>query len=123
MNNEQTAQKALNLLGIAQRANKLVSGELAVEQCVRSGKAKILFVAADASDATKKKYDDMAKYRQVEVIYLFSKQSLGECIGKNYRAAVALSDRGLTNAILRIIQADKDKLMGVDQCPNIESMN
>lgn len=44
----------MSLLGLAQKAGKIVSGELAVEKAVRSGKAKLIVVAADGSDNTKK---------------------------------------------------------------------
>lgn len=100
-------KRMLNLLGIAQRGNRLVSGELAVEQAIRNGKAKLLLVAHDASDNTKKKYADMAKTHELQSYALFSKEELGECIGRVYRASVALSDEGLAEALVKLIEADK----------------
>lgn len=106
MNNIQN-QKIFNLLSMAQRANKVVSGELAVEKFVQSGRAKLLLVANDVSDATRKKYTNMANFYQVNLINILSKQMLGECIGKNYRAAIALDDDGFIKALLKLIDTDK----------------
>lgn len=100
-------QKIVNLLSMAQRANKIVSGELAVEKFVQSGKANLLIIATDVSAGTMKNYTDMAKFYQVNLIPLFSKQQLGECIGKSYRAAIALEDNGFIKALLKLIDTDK----------------
>jgi ribosomal protein L7Ae-like RNA K-turn-binding protein len=48
-------QKILNMLGLARRAGKLVTGEELVVDEVRKQKAKLVFVASDASENTRKK--------------------------------------------------------------------
>lgn len=53
MNND---QKVLNLLGMAKRAGKLVSGEDLSLKEIRNGTAKLVIVAVDASENTRKKY-------------------------------------------------------------------
>lgn len=42
-------QKVLNLLGLAQRANKLVTGEQLVLKQVRAKKAYLVFIASDGA--------------------------------------------------------------------------
>lgn len=96
-------QKIMNLLGIAQRARQVVSGELAVEKFVQSGKAKLLIVAEDVSEGTRKSYMDMAKFYHVQLISILSKEDLGAAIGKYNRAAVALSDPGFIKALIKLI--------------------
>ena len=96
-------QKIASLLGLAQKAGKIVSGELAVEKAVKSGQAKILILATDCSVATKKNYRDMATYYKVELFELFSKEELGTCIGKVYRAALAVIDAGFSTAVKKIL--------------------
>ena len=80
------------MLGFAQKAGKLASGELAVEQAVRSGKAKLILVAADASDNTRKNYLDMAKFYKIACQETLSKDQFGKAIGKPPRAALAVTD-------------------------------
>ena len=49
----------ISLLGIAKRAGKVVSGEFATEKEVKAGYAELVIVAQDASDNTKKKFQNM----------------------------------------------------------------
>ena len=46
--------KALAMIGLAQKAGKIVSGEFATEKAVKTGKAALVIVAGDASENTKK---------------------------------------------------------------------
>jgi ribosomal protein L7Ae-like RNA K-turn-binding protein len=97
-------QKITSLLGIAQKARKIASGELAVEKAVKSGQAKLLIIAIDCSEATKKNYRDMTTYYNVELHELFSKEQLGACIGKVYRAALAVTDVGFSTTIKKLLE-------------------
>jgi ribosomal protein L7Ae-like RNA K-turn-binding protein len=103
MSNE---QKIASLLGLAQKAGKVVSGELAVEKAVKSGQAKLLIMATDCSAATKKNYRDMTTYYKVEIHELYSKEELGRCIGRMYRATVAVTDAGFCTAINKLIDTE-----------------
>ncbi len=96
-------QKIISLLGLAQKAGKIASGELAVEKAIKSGKAKLLIIAADCSESTKKNYRDMSTYYDVEFYEKFSKEQLGQCIGKLHRAALAITDPGFNKAIKTLL--------------------
>jgi len=91
--------RLVSLLGLAQKAGKLASGEVAVENAVRAGKAKLVLIAADASDNTKKSYRDLAAYYQGAYYEGLSKDELGHAIGKPSRAALAVTDVGFGRAI------------------------
>lgn len=47
-------QKWMSLLGLANRARKLISGEELVLKDIRNGNAKLVILAADASKNTEK---------------------------------------------------------------------
>ncbi len=96
-------QSIINLLSMAQRANKLLSGEFAVEKAVPAGKVKILLVADDASEAAKKQYADMARTHNVPLYHILTKETLGQGIGKNYRAVAGLTDAGFSKALLKLL--------------------
>ena len=51
-------KKIFSLIGLATRARKTVSGEFATEKAVKSFKACLVIVAEDASDNTKKLFQD-----------------------------------------------------------------
>ncbi len=93
--------QVLSAIGLAKRAGKLVSGEMAVEQCVRSGKAKLLLIASDASAATIDRYQSMAIYYEAPWRFALQKNEMGGAIGKGTRAAAAVTDTGLATMIIK----------------------
>ena len=75
-------QKVSNLLGLAQRARKIVSGEEMVVKAIQDQKAKLVFLAHDASPNLTKKIQDKSHYYQVEVITVFSTLELSIAVRK-----------------------------------------
>ena len=94
--------KILNLIGLAMKAGQVVSGEFSVEKCIKSGKAKMVIMAEDASDNTMKKFKDKCNYYNVPIIIYSTKEHLGAALGKELRSSIALTEDGLKNAILKI---------------------
>ena len=97
-------EKILNLLGLAQRAGKMVSGEEFVLNDVRTEKMKIVFVATDASDNTKKKLTDKCSYYEVPCILSFSQGELSHAIGK-HRMICGVTDAGFAKKLKELIQS------------------
>lgn len=91
--------KILSMTGIAAKAGKLVSGEFSTEKAVKTKKAHLVMVASDASDNTKKHFLDMCTYRSIAYYEYADKEMLGKCIGKDYRASLAVIDENLAKAI------------------------
>ena len=91
--------KVISLLGLAERAGKIASGEFAAEKAVKTGKAYLVIVAEDASDNTRKKFSDMCKYYQVPLACYAQKELLGHGSGKELRASLAVLDSGFAKAI------------------------
>lgn len=60
-------EKILQFLGLATRARKLVTGEELVISEVRRGNAKLVIVAEDASENTRKKLHDKCNSYNVPV--------------------------------------------------------
>lgn len=105
-------QKIMNLLGMAQRAGRVASGDFAVTKAVQGNKVHLLLVAGDASAETRKRYEQMAAKAKIRIIYLGDREQLGHCIGKDFRAAAAITDAGFANAIARFCPLDGET--GVD---------
>lgn len=93
--------KALSLLGMAMRAGKLVTGDETVLKNVKQGKARLVILAGDASDNTKKKYRDKCSTYNVKLVEMFDRVSLGEAIGKSERVLIAVTDAGFSASIAR----------------------
>lgn len=99
--------KAVAMLGLAAKAGKVFSGEFSTERAVKDGKAKLVIVAEDASDNTKKLFKNMCTYYRVPIYFLCSKSELGHSIGKEFRASVAVTDGNLADSIVKKIEAMK----------------
>ena len=95
--------KIIALLGLAQKAGKLVSGEHAVTKTVQSGKAYIMIGAADSSDNTKHKYKNMAAYYDIPYYEIGTKILLGDSIGKVHRSCLVVTDQGFSQAIQKLL--------------------
>ena len=91
--------KTLMLVSLAMKAGKVASGEFSTEKVVKQGKAKLVMVSGEASDNTKKRFQDMCTYYQVPICFYGSKAELGSAIGKEFRASLAVVDVGLADAI------------------------
>mgnify|MGYP002512957260 CR=1 FL=1 len=99
--------KILSLAGLAMKAGKVASGEFATEKAVKSGLARLVLVAEDASDNTKKMFANMCDYYNVPLYYYSDKETLGAAIGRRYRASLALTDEGFAKTVTKEIEKMK----------------
>lgn len=99
--------KIYSLLGLATKAGKVVSGEFATEKSVKSGTAWLVLVAEEASDNTKKLFNDKCKFYEVPVYCFGTKDMLGHAIGKAMRSSLAITDEGFAKAIVKLMEQDK----------------
>ena len=99
-----TRDKVLNLIGLAMKAGHVVSGEFSVEKYIKSGKAKLVIIATDASQNTKKKFEDNCKFYNVPMIIYSTKEALGMTLGKGLRSSITLTENGFKSAILKITE-------------------
>lgn len=102
-----TNKKIYSLLGLAQRAGKIASGEFMTEQSVKAGTAVLIIVAQDASANTKKNFNDMATYYEVPIEIVGNKEELGHAIGKEIRASLAVLDYGFAKSIQKQLKDSK----------------
>lgn len=95
--------RILAFISIANKAGKVASGEFATETAVKSGKAKLVIVASDASENTKKFFNDKCRFYSVKCIEYGTKEQLGRACGKDFRSNAAILDKGFGDNILRLI--------------------
>ena len=70
--------KVLSMLGIAAKSGSVVSGEFSTEKAVKEGRAYLVIVP----------------------MYIYSdKETLGHCIGKEFRASLAIVNEGLAHSV------------------------
>lgn len=98
--------KILSLIGLATKAGKTVSGEFSTEKAVKSGTACLVLVSEDASANTKKKFQNMCTWYEVPIYFYGTKEELGAAMGKQFRASMAVTDPGLSDAIAKQFTLD-----------------
>lgn len=102
--------KALSLISLATKAGRTASGEFCTENEVKSGKAELVVVAADASDNTKKKFQNMCDFYEVPIYFYGDKDTLGHAMGKEFRATLAVTDAGFAKGIIRHLEAENETI-------------
>lgn len=85
--------KKLNLLGLAQAASSLVSGEERVIQAIQQGEAKLVVVANDASPSTQEKINNKCSYYQVPINLDYKMVDISQALGKK-RSICAFTNKG-----------------------------
>jgi ribosomal protein L7Ae-like RNA K-turn-binding protein len=95
--------KILNLLGLAMRAGKLVTGEELTLKDIRNNTAKFVFVAADASENTRKKIKDKCSYYNVPVSESLTQSEMSHAIGRS-RMIIGINDQGFAAKIKELIK-------------------
>ncbi|MDD7770825.1 L7Ae/L30e/S12e/Gadd45 family ribosomal protein [Suipraeoptans intestinalis] len=100
------ADKALSLIGLATKAGRTVSGEFSTEKAVKDGRASLVVVAGNASENTKKKFRNMCEFYGVPIYFYKDKDTLGNAMGKEFRASLAVLDEGFANGIRKAMETD-----------------
>ena len=93
--------KVFSMIGLATRARKVVSGEFSTEKSVKSGRSHMVIVSEEASDNTRKMFQNMCTYYKVPIYFFGKKEELGHAMGKEMRASLALLDAGFSKALVK----------------------
>lgn len=96
-----------SMLGLCQRAGKLLSGDCMVKASIKDRKAVLVLLATDASERTKKEYLHLARSNNIGIVQWGTKIDLGLSVGKSLRAAVAIIDNNFAKTIKQIIEREE----------------
>jgi len=73
--------------------------ERSLKKAIKSGKAYLVIVSEEASDNTKKMFENSCAYYKVPVYQFGMKEELGHAMGKEMRASLAVLDSGFAKAL------------------------
>lgn len=96
-------KKHLQLIGLANRAQRCVSGTEAILEYIERSEVKFVIIAKDASSNTKSTIINKCRQKNVPYKIMETRYELGKAVGKNQRIAVALTDEGFASKIQTII--------------------
>lgn len=99
---KEKTDRALNYLGLMRRAGRLELGESGTGAAVRAGSARIVVLAADASENAEKRAAGYLAGRRALLVRLpYTKAELSEYLGKSGCSMAACTDFGLSAAFLK----------------------
>lgn len=96
-------RKIYSLLGFAQKAGRVVSGENICEKFLKKGKVFLIIITMDASESTKSHLQDLCAKKGVDCKIWGNKISVGVSIGKSPRVAVAVLDQHFAGEIMKLL--------------------
>ncbi|MCR4434591.1 MAG: ribosomal L7Ae/L30e/S12e/Gadd45 family protein [Clostridiales bacterium] len=101
-----------SFLGLAMKAGKAISGEETCERAVKAGKVELVIVAEDASLNTKKKFEDMCSFRNLEIRVFGNKEDMGRSMGKDVRSVAAIVEKGFAKKMMEMIDNKSSEFGG-----------
>lgn len=91
--------KIFGLIGMAKRAGRVAGGDFSVNASIKDGSARLVIIARDASENTKKNITNSCKFYNTDYIEYGNLEELGKFTGSDIRATVAIKDDGFARAI------------------------
>ncbi|MDR2977469.1 MAG: YlxQ-related RNA-binding protein [Streptococcaceae bacterium] len=95
-------QKLLNILGLAKRAGKLVTGEELVVRAIQNQTVQLVFLASDASSNLTKKVNNKSNTYQIKISQDFTQNELSQAIGSD-RKVIAVADEGFAKKMEKLL--------------------
>ena len=99
--------RLLSLLGIAQKAGKVVSGGFLCEKSIKARQARLVIIAGDAQKNTVSTISNKCTFYNIPFGFYGTKETLGRAIGKEERSCVAVTDQGLADSINKLLSSGK----------------
>ena len=99
--------KALQYLGIARKSGNIELGEDNAKALIKAGKARLVLLAADASEGVTKRVNGYVYGFRAPVVRLpFDATALGGALGRARCSAAAIPDLGLAKSLADALAAE-----------------
>lgn len=96
--------RILSLLGLSLRGGNLAVGEEPVDAAARAKDARLLLLAADSADNTRRRCEHMAQVGNCLWVRLpCTKEQVGRALGRTSVALAAVTDIGLASALAKLL--------------------
>jgi len=95
--------KIYSMLGLARRGGNISLGFDACISDISKGKSKLVLIAQDASEKTKKNILYECEKYNCKYIEYGEKELLGQCLGKKALSVISITDENIVSYILKNI--------------------
>ena len=97
------SNKIYGLIGLVRRAGKITFGTESSIDNIEKKKAKLVIVAEDSSDRTKKNFKDLCKNLNVEIRIVGTIEKLSQSIGQVNKAVIVIKDENFAKELIKRI--------------------
>ena len=95
--------KIYGLIGLARRAGKVNFGTESSQDCIKRKKAKLVIIAEDAAERTKKNFKIECEKERIQMRVFGKIESLSNCIGEVNKAVITINDENFAKEIIKKI--------------------
>ena len=99
-------EKMLGYLGMATRAGKLVTGYNTCLDMIPRGKLKLVILAEDVGENTRKKLQDKCDSYEVPLHIGAGAEEMSRATGKIDKGVFGIMDKGFAESIIKAIESD-----------------
>jgi len=96
-------ERAMSMLGLCARAGKLISGEKAVVQAIRSGACALAILDGGVAVNGEKAVSQACQTHETPLLRT-APGELGRAIGRPGRMAVAVTDAGMARRVIQLCE-------------------
>lgn len=94
--------KFIQFLGLVKKSGNIIEGYNKCEEGIKFGKIKLLIITNDCSDNTKSKFTSLCNKNNICVINDYSKNELGEILGREEISIVGITNPGMGKKLIEI---------------------
>ena len=98
-----TESRVFGLLGLSAKAGKICFGKDACTDLIEKRKIKLVIVAMDAADRTKKDVKFICDNNNTKICFYGPIESLSKAIGKSNKAIIGIKEENFAKQIEKII--------------------
>lgn len=92
-------EKILGMIGLAKRAGAVSCGEMLCSESIKKRKARLVIIAEDTSDNSKKSIINSCTYYKTPYIIFSTKELLGRYTGGSVRSVISINDNNFAKSI------------------------
>ncbi len=107
--------KVLRLIGLCRKSGKCSCGASAVEYAIKRFKSKLLIVASDCGESTKKKFLKFAEENSAKYVIMFDKYTLGDALGYKELSLLSVDDVNFADGICKCVEDMEVRLNGENE--------
>lgn len=96
-------KKVMGLLGLCTKAGDICFGTDACTELIQRNKVKLVVVAKDAADRTKRNFKFLCDKNNIKILEFATIEEISSAIGKKNKAVIGIKNSNLACEIYKII--------------------